>query len=55
MEDIRIKGISESEGGGEGGTAPESPKVELLVKVLAKSSALSTEEIAKLQSLVKRS
>ena len=32
-------------GGGEGGTAPESSKVELLAKVWEKSLALSKEEM----------
>ena len=45
FEEIMTLGRSKSEGGGEGGTAPESSKVEFLPKVWEKSVALSEEEM----------
>ena len=46
FDKILILGMTVFEGGGDGGTAPESSKVELEEKVSTKSSALSVEETA---------
>ena len=46
FDEILILGMTILDGGGDGGTAPESSKVELEEKVSTKSSALSVEETA---------
>ncbi len=46
LEENLISGRSKFEGGGDGGTAPKSSKLELEEKVCANSWALSLEDIA---------
>ena len=45
LEEILISDIRKREGGGVGGEAPESSRVELEAKVKAKSSAFSEDEV----------